>query len=188
MSIRVLCPGCERVLILEGDFAGKKWLCNCGQFVDVPTSVDRVAEVGSSPESTAAYAGFWQRLAAFLVDRCVAEFAVLFGAGFLASMIGMESETGGIYLLLRPVPLWLYFSLQESSRAQATVGKQLFKIKVTDLHKGRISFLRASGRHFGKVLSGILLGIGFIMAAFTPRKQALHDMMAGCLVVSRYYS
>jgi uncharacterized RDD family membrane protein YckC len=56
-------------------------------------------------------------------------------------------------------------------------------IRVTDLDGGRISFGRATGRYFGKILSGLILGIGFLMAAFTERKQALHDLLAGTLVV-----
>lgn len=77
---------------------------------------------------------------------------------------------------------WLYESWMESSSRQATLGKMIFNMKVTDLNGNRISFARASGRHFAKYLSGLILGIGYIMAGFTDRKQALHDMIAGTLV------
>ena len=70
----------------------------------------------------------------------------------------------------------------ESSSRQATVGKMALGLKVTDLEGRRISFARASGRHFAKYISGMILLIGYIMAGFTERKQALHDMIAGTLV------
>ncbi|HRU62302.1 MAG TPA: RDD family protein, partial [Bacteroidia bacterium] len=57
-------------------------------------------------------------------------------------------------------------------------------LRVTDLNGERITFLRATGRYFGKIISGMILYIGFIMAAFTEKRQALHDLMAECLVVS----
>jgi uncharacterized RDD family membrane protein YckC len=78
---------------------------------------------------------------------------------------------------------WIYYALLESSVWQATIGKKLLGLRVTDLAGNRISFARASGRFFGKILSGMILGIGFLMAGFTQRKQALHDILAGCLVL-----
>jgi uncharacterized RDD family membrane protein YckC len=72
----------------------------------------------------------------------------------------------------------------ESSSRQATVGKIALGLRVTDLNGERITFLRATGRYFGKIISGMILYIGFIMAAFTEKRQALHDLMAECLVVS----
>mgnify|MGYP001020493857 FL=1 len=79
---------------------------------------------------------------------------------------------------------WLYYALMESSSRQATVGKIALGLRVTDLNGERITFLRATGRYFGKIISGMILYIGFIMAAFTEKRQALHDLMAECLVVS----
>jgi uncharacterized RDD family membrane protein YckC len=78
---------------------------------------------------------------------------------------------------------WLYFALMESSSHQATLGKMALGIRVTDLQGGRLTFGRATARFFGKIVSGLICYIGFIMAAFTERKQALHDMIAGTLVV-----
>ncbi|MGA9497765.1 MAG: RDD family protein, partial [Terriglobales bacterium] len=77
---------------------------------------------------------------------------------------------------------WLYEAFMESSSYQATLGKMIFGMKVTDLYGNRISFGRATGRHFAKWLSGMILGIGYIMVAFTERKQGLHDLLAGTLV------
>ena len=59
-------------------------------------------------------------------------------------------------------------------------------IYITDMHGQRLSFLHATGRFFAKIITGLIpLGIGYIMAGFTERKQALHDMIAGTLVVRR---
>jgi uncharacterized RDD family membrane protein YckC len=71
----------------------------------------------------------------------------------------------------------------ESSPFQATIGKVAVGIYVADLQGQRISFGRATGRFFGKILSGAILLIGYLMAGFTEKKQALHDTMAGCLVL-----
>lgn len=80
---------------------------------------------------------------------------------------------------------WLYHAFMESSARQATLGKMAMGIVVTDLHGQQVSFGRASGRFFGMYLSAFLLLIGFIMVAFTKRKQGLHDILAGCLVVNK---
>jgi uncharacterized RDD family membrane protein YckC len=80
---------------------------------------------------------------------------------------------------------WLYFTLLEASPWQATVGKVALGIRVTDLAGARIGWGRANARYFGKILSSLILGIGYLMAAFTERKQALHDMVAATLVVRK---
>ena len=78
---------------------------------------------------------------------------------------------------------WIYEASMESSSKQATLGKMALGLKVTDESGRRISFARASARYFGKILSRMTLLIGYIMAGFTARKQALHDLIAGTLVV-----
>ena len=81
---------------------------------------------------------------------------------------------------------WLYFAYLESGEKQGTWGKQMLGLYVTDLAGNRISFGRASGRFFAKIITGLIpLGIGYIMAGITERKQALHDMIASCLVLRR---
>ena len=135
------------------------------------------------------YAGFWKRFAAAIIDGLVL-FVPSFIMGFLIALSGggkrLDSEGFGACInLLSIVMAWLYSTLMESSSYQATLGKLALGIKVETLEGARISFGRASGRHFGKICSTLLLFAGFIMAAFTQRKQALHDMMAGCLVVNK---
>lgn len=76
---------------------------------------------------------------------------------------------------------WLYSALQESSAHMATIGKRTMKIKVLDENQNKISFAKASGRHFGKYISSIMY-IGFIVAAFTKKHQALHDLLSGSVL------
>jgi uncharacterized RDD family membrane protein YckC len=80
---------------------------------------------------------------------------------------------------------WLYHAGFECSSFQATPGKMAISVIVTDMEGKRISFGRATGRHFGKIISGLILCIGFMMAGWTQKKQALHDMLADCLVVKK---
>ncbi|MFO0962064.1 MAG: RDD family protein [Phycisphaerales bacterium] len=140
------------------------------------------------------YAGFFQRLAAYLLDWImisVAVFALAIAVGVvLAVVLGgndpkAAQRVGFFTGLLANVAIvfvgWLYFAMLESSAKQATIGKRLLGIVVTDEHGQRISFVRATGRYFAKVLSSIML-VGYIMAAFMPKKQALHDLIAGTSV------
>jgi uncharacterized RDD family membrane protein YckC len=81
---------------------------------------------------------------------------------------------------------WLYYALSESSSWQATLGKKILNLKVTDISGQPISFGRASGRYFAKIITGMIpLMIGYIMAGFTEKKQAIHDMIASCLVLRK---
>jgi uncharacterized RDD family membrane protein YckC len=91
-----------------------------------------------------------------------------------------------VFVLISILIQWLYHAYLESGEKQATWGKQALGIYVTDLMGNRVTFGRASGRFFAKIVTGMIpLGIGYIMAGFTERKQALHDMMAGSLVLRR---
>ena len=75
---------------------------------------------------------------------------------------------------------WFYYALMESSATQGTLGKMALGLIVTDLYGRRISFARASGRFFGKFITGLIpLFIGYLMIAFAEKKQALHDILAG---------
>jgi uncharacterized RDD family membrane protein YckC len=133
---------------------------------------------------TSVYAGFWRRLAAVLIDgllvgAIIAPLVMAFGEGETYAE-AVRSTSGSS---IQTVITWLYYALMESSAKQATVGKLVLGILVTDLEGRRIGFGRATGRHFAKILSALILGIGFLMVAFTERKQGLHDMVAGTLVI-----
>lgn len=139
------------------------------------------------------YAGFWRRFAAYIIDGVVLAFALSQLAGLLWTQLVAQIkdyDTVQQYVaicvsLMSIVVTWTYFSGMESSPLQATIGKLAVGLYVTDLQGQRISFGRATGRFFGKILSGAILSIGYLMAGFTAKKQALHDMLAGCLVLSR---
>ncbi|MBA2871570.1 putative RDD family membrane protein YckC [Anoxybacillus calidus] len=131
------------------------------------------------------YAGFWLRLGAYILDSIIL-FPVGFVLGFVFGLLEPEDGTIGVILqFLIFVVTWLYFALMESSSIQGTLGKKIVGIQVTDTDGNKISFLRATGRHFSKILSSLILLIGYIMAGFTSKKQALHDMIAGCYVVRK---
>ena len=135
------------------------------------------------------YAGFWLRFAALMIDGIVFVIIIaILSMVFGIAMITSDDSEEGVYFLLGfygfiKIIIILYFSLLESSKWQATLGKRAVGILVTDENGGKISFGRALGRHFAKLLSSIILNIGFIMAGFTERKQALHDLIAGTLII-----
>ena len=141
------------------------------------------------PAFTARYAGFWRRFAALLIDWFVFSSIEIFIAAArgipLNARPSTEPEVVAKAFLINLVIFWLYWAISESSPWQASIGKRAMDVYVTDLKGCRISFAQASGRFFGKVISAIILGVGFIMIAFTERKQGLHDLLAGCLVVRR---
>lgn len=155
------------------------------------------------------YAGFWRRCAALIIDQIIIgiiNFAIyIIGIFLLIAVLGIsisgahtaeQMSTGGsiavilIFLgvaFLTVAVSWGYFIIFEGSSMQATLGKKLLSIKVTNMSGERISYLRSAGRFFGKIISGLIFMIGFLMAALTCKKQALHDMMADCLVVDSNY-
>ena len=134
------------------------------------------------------YSGFWRRVAASLIDSVIlgvvgAILGIVLGVAMVSGgtddteVVELTGNVVGIFLG------WLYYALMESSSKQATIGKIVMGIKVTDLEGNQISFARASGRHFGKIISSLILAIGYLMMLWTEKKQTLHDKMAGCLVV-----
>lgn len=148
------------------------------------------------------YAGFWMRFLAYIIDAIllgIANFIILIPflgiLGLTAAARASDMDSGGPGLMVALLSTyfisvitilaasWLYFALMESSAKGATLGKMALGLRVTDLTGNRISFGRATGRYFGKIVSSMILMIGYIMAGFTQQKQALHDIMAGCLVV-----
>lgn len=165
----------------------------CGEWLNEKEETSRSTfQVTKEPiekpqEKAISYARFWKRLAAFVIDFIVTGvgFIVIFGILMLAkgrdASAIPESTSKGVGLIIA----WLYYALMESSTKQGTVGKMALGIKVVDLNGSRISFAKATGRYFGKFISSVILFIGFIMIAFTQKKQGLHDIMAGCLVINR---
>jgi uncharacterized RDD family membrane protein YckC len=152
------------------------------------------------------YAGFWMRFLAYIIDTFLLGlvnfiiFIPVMGIVGITAASGaayqdLDSGTAGLivammgtmFLSIIAVMIvgWLYFALMESSAKQGTLGKMALSLQVTDLEGRRLTFGRATGRYFGKIVSSAIMGIGYIMAGFTQQKQALHDIMAGCLVVRK---
>ncbi|TCM17868.1 putative RDD family membrane protein YckC [Novosphingobium sp. PhB165] len=139
------------------------------------------------------YGGFWWRVLAYFIDAVILYIAMMivgmvFGIGMMSSMANLQADPSamiGLIIINSIVSLilnWLYFAVLESSPLQGTIGKLAIGLVVTDLNGNRISFLRATGRYFAKILSSLILLIGYAMVGFTERKQGLHDIIASTLV------
>jgi len=192
----MFCPACGQEAPESSNFCQ-----NCGQTLNWGAPGPQLQRTGARPPVPFAYACFWLRLVAFIIDAIfisivtlgavtiVTEVRVLLGvpAGLSAGRYGVEVLRRSrplIFLIIMVVP-WLYWALMESSSHQATLGKMALGLNVTDLKGERLSFGRATGRYFGKFVSELILYIGFMMAGWTAKKQALHDIMAGTLVVKK---
>ncbi len=127
------------------------------------------------------HAGFWLRVVAYLLDSLVALVVLCLPLALVAFVF----DNSSLVMLGGLAGAWLYFALFESSSLQATPGKLALGLRVVDMRGARIGFGRATGRYFGKLVSGMILDIGYLLAAWTERKQALHDLMAACCVVHR---
>lgn len=147
------------------------------------------------------YAGFWKRVAAYCIDSLIVGLV----GGVIAMVIGMAlglgmAGIGGgsdamgagfivIQLLTNLLSIALsaaYYAGFHASTGKATLGKMAVGIKVVRTDGARISIARGIGRYFAAMLSGLILCIGFVMAAFTERKQGLHDMLCDTLVVDKW--
>lgn len=181
-----------------------RFCTNCGTALSATGSVS----IGTVPPPPAAprvaaephYAGFWRRFLAVLIDGLAlsipsgilnAIFGVSMFSAFTAGDMADADAIGAMIVgmvwtsIISFIVSWLYFAFMESSQLQATLGKLVLGMRVTDLEGNRISFARASARFFGKLISGVIIYIGFIMAAFTQKKQALHDIIADTLVLKK---
>ena len=141
------------------------------------------------------YAGWEKRIVASFIDGAI--FTAIEIVGVILIALGLANggdasadpdSAGVVYLVFSVVffaVYFAYFSIMESSPHQATLGKRALDIVVTDIDGKRVSFARAAGRNLGKIVSAIIYYVGFIMIAFTKKKQALHDMMANCVAVKK---
>lgn len=165
-----------------------------------------VATAAAAPFPQLYYAGFWLRFVAYLIDSvilavggCLLAVIFIFGTGFAGKLESLSNNPSPDDAVVAAVILavlflalgiiaaaWLYYALMESSASQGTPGKMALGLIVTDMQCQRVSFGRASGRFFAKLITGLIpFAIGYIMAGFTAKKQALHDMIASCLVLRK---
>jgi uncharacterized RDD family membrane protein YckC len=144
-----------------------------------------VWEAQATGGAQVAYGGFWIRFVAYIIDAILLTLVV----GGLGAILGfnlMETDwerQDPLLNLLSLVIGWLYFALMESSERGATVGKMALGLRVVTSNGQRLSFMNATGRYFAKIISAIILCIGFLMIAFTDKKRGLHDMIASTLVI-----
>jgi uncharacterized RDD family membrane protein YckC len=131
--------------------------------------------------ASAQFGGFWIRFLAFIADTAIVCLVMVVILGGAATALGTESLDAAVWLAW--LFSFLYWPLMHASRLQATFGKALLGLRVTGYQGDRISILRALGRELAKIISWMVLMVGFIMAAFTGRKQALHDLIASTYVV-----
>ena len=148
------------------------------------------------------YAGFWRRVGALLIDLLILMVPSHFLSRFGPPLPAFEKaqswqEIGRMWTeyshqtahlqLLALLLTWLYFAFMESSSRQGTLGKNAMRLIVTDARGSRISFVHATGRFLVKnfLSFGLTMGMGCLMSAFTLRKQALHDLVAGTLVLRK---
>lgn len=157
--------------------------------------------------SDSKYAGFWLRFVAYLIDGIiigifqsliVVPVLAMFGISFAAMQntsnmseeeaigmaIGMASSIGALALVAGLIGI-VYYTIMEASKYQGTLGKMALGLKVTDLEGKPLDLGKAFLRNLGKIISQMILFIGYIMAGLTEKKQALHDMIAGALVVKK---
>lgn len=151
-----------------------------------PPPVWNAQPAGAGPVE---YAGFVLRVVACVVDVLVALVIAFILRVIYIELIVFRVSGGDLELLwygndvIELAVFWLYFAIMESSARGATLGKMSVQLRVVTDRGQRLSFANATGRFFAKFVSAIILGIGFVMAAFTDKKRGLHDMIAGTLVI-----
>jgi uncharacterized RDD family membrane protein YckC len=134
-------------------------------------------EIGHREEINFEYAGFWRRLAALVIDGIILTISYL----LISSLFGFKHFS--LVIVIWIIGYWLYFTLYESSKKMATLGKMALEIMVTDANGNQINFGRANARFWSKILSNMIMFAGYIMAGITDKKQALHDVIADTLVI-----
>ncbi len=199
----MFCPKCGKETDASGKFC--QW---CGaDIATVPVMPVATPEEEEGPD-IGVYAGLGRRFVAFVVDIILillfdlvamtvlgltrgiqnsyfyfvqhVPVEQLTTEGTMGSLLGSVIAAYGILLIVIP---WLYYAGFESSRSQATPGKLLMHIVVTDMTGNKPTFARVTLRHFAKFVSALIIFIGFLMIGLTQKRQGLHDRIAGCLVL-----
>jgi uncharacterized RDD family membrane protein YckC len=144
-----------------------------------------VQPVARPAQAGRAYGGFWRRGIAAAIDWLLIGVVVSFSIGYHGQLAPPHATVKVVvYYALAVLVVWLYFAAMEASAWRATLGKLVVGVRVTTLDGQRIGFGRATARVLAKFgLSLPPLGLGFVLAGVDARKQALHDKVAGTLVV-----
>jgi len=189
---------------------GVQYCPKCGQAVGFAAPAAYAAQPGvGALHATAGrrYGGFWARFLAYVIDSAILLIpcwliliVIIAATGGTAALINARDRGADnpaeVFAALAPLfgtiliavifmfaGVWLYFAYQESSPLQATIGKRVMSLRVTDRNGNRLSFAHATGRYFAKIVTNLVpLFIGWILAGVTEKKLALHDFIAGTLV------
>jgi uncharacterized RDD family membrane protein YckC len=165
-----------------------------------PAAMPMASMGAAAPAVGVSYGGFWRRFWASVIDGIlisIVTWPFRLGAGlstlgvmlanrngeFNAAALAAAIAAGLTAMMVKVIVSWLYYAIMESTINQASLGKMVLGLKVTDMNGGRISFARATGRVLASFLSTLILCVGYIMIAFTEKKQGLHDMLTNTLVV-----
>lgn len=179
----------------EENSGDARYCVGCGMSMLISSAPAPAHQTAEALPAVNPNAGFWLRLIAVIIDGVLSQLlliVVAYPLGFAlgvsmaetSTMAEIEAAGEGLGAVLGLLIQWLWFTLFESSTWQATPGKKMLGIKVTDEHGNRIGFGKANARYWSKILSTLILFVGFFMVAFTKKKQGLHDIIAGTLVVN----
>jgi len=197
-AVQQVCSNCGNPLLPDGKFC-----LFCGDVLTDAPGKPQVTLRESRPHTATeptlpappVYAGFWLRVWAGAVDvmlEALTALVITVVAGYAFKHLGPRSGTSPItisyltgiaFIFLLTIGAWLYATFSESSDRRATVGKRIFGLQVVTATGGKLTFGQASVRHFMKFLSLFTAGVGFMMAGWTKRRQALHDMPSDCVVI-----
>ena len=196
-AVQQVCSNCGNPLLPDGKFC-----LFCGDVLaDAPKKTEgpSLTLIPHAAEPTLPapppYAGFWLRVWAGAIDVVLEALAALlitviveylfkrFGPRSGVSPITISYLTGIAFILFLAIGAWLYCAFTESSNWRATIGKRILGLQVVTASGGKLTFGQASVRHFMKFLSLFTAGVGFMMAGWTKRCQALHDMPSDCVVI-----
>jgi uncharacterized RDD family membrane protein YckC len=145
-----------------------------------------IDDLAALPGSQIAYAGFWARLAAAVLDGALLGVVGLAAGLAVLAWTARIADAQAFGAAIALAVGWLYFALMESSPSGATFGKRALRLQVLTADRmQRVGFLRATGRWAGRWVSALALAAGYLMQPFTARRQALHDLLAGTVVVAR---
>ena len=199
----MFCPKCGKETDASGKFC--QW---CGADIAIVPEKPVVTSDEDEGPDIGVYAGLGRRLIAFIVDLILILLFDLVAAtvlglirgiqnsyfyfvqhvpveqltteGTMGALLGSMIASFGVLFIVIP---WLYYAGFESSRSQATPGKLLMHIVVTDMNGNKPTFARVTLRHFAKIISTLIIFIGFLMIGLTRKRQGLHDRISGCLVL-----
>jgi uncharacterized RDD family membrane protein YckC len=195
----VVCSSCGNPMLPDGRFC-----LFCGDVLTetlekgpaIVSPPSPNAESGAASQGSPEYAGFWLRVWAGAIDVCIEAIGALLLSAmvyfamrwFIDPSYGLTAATasyvsGITAVFFLSVGAWLYAAFSESSKWRATLGKRMMGLQVVTAQGDQLNFGQASVRHFMKFLSLFTAGVGFIMAGWTKRRQALHDMPTDCLVI-----